>query len=62
MLIKDLKITVKAQFHEEEKVACLFKADMFPLEKLDEVINMLKDVGEELGHTSLKVSFQIFTD
>ena len=56
MLVNKLKIKIQTEGVDDS----IMNFKMFPMEKIEELLQYLKDLESELGYTAFNVSFNVY--
>ena len=56
MLVNKLKIKIQTEGMDDS----IMKFKMFPIEKIEELLQYLKDLESELGYTAFDVCFKVY--
>jgi hypothetical protein len=56
MLVSNLKVDIQVDGIDDSHH--IYK--LFPIEKLEELLQFLKDLEDELGYTAFNISFQVY--
>lgn len=60
MLINKLKVKIKYDGRESVEPDSVIEFRMFPLDKIEGLLQYIKDLESDLGYTAFNVSFNVY--